>query len=85
MILVFVVLGGMKNIPGVMIATIVLYAMPELLRGFANYRMLLYAIILILVMLATNSGGSKRFFDRVLSKIKKKETVDSQSGGVSHE
>ena len=85
LILVFVVLGGMRNIPGVIISTVVLYAMPELLRGFANYRMLIYAIVLILVMLATNSSGAKQFFDKVLSKTKKKETADIQSGGVSNE
>ncbi|MGN1093010.1 MAG: branched-chain amino acid ABC transporter permease, partial [Monoglobaceae bacterium] len=84
LILVFVVLGGMKNIPGVMIATIVLYAMPELLRGFASYRMLIYAIVLILVMLATNSSGAKQFFEKIASKIKKGENTDVQNGGVSN-
>lgn len=84
LILVFVVLGGMKNIPGVMIATIVLYAMPELLRGFASYRMLIYAIVLILVMLATNSSGAKQFFEKISSRIKKGENTDVQNGGVSN-
>lgn len=55
LVLVFVVLGGMGNIPGSIIATTVLYMLPELLREFADYRMLLYAIILILVMLITNN------------------------------
>lgn len=85
LILVFVVLGGMKNIPGVMIATVILYAMPELLRGFANYRMLIYAIILILVMLATNSSGAKQFFDKIMSRFRKKERAEAQSGGGSDE
>lgn len=85
LILVFVVLGGMKNIPGVIISTVVLYAMPELLRGFANYRMLIYAIVLILVMLVTNSSGARQFLDKVLSITKKKKTDDIQNGGVSNE
>lgn len=85
LILVFVVLGGMKNIPGVIISTIVLYAMPELLRGFANYRMLIYAVILILVMLATNSSGAKQFFEKVISKIKKTEAAKVESGGACDE
>ncbi len=52
MILVFVVLGGMGNIRGSMIAAVVLTLLPELLRGVvSDYRMLIYAIILIVMML----------------------------------
>ena len=54
-ILVIVVLGGMGNISGSVIAAIVLQALPEALREFSDYRMLVYAIVLILVMLATNN------------------------------
>ncbi|MBR2527928.1 MAG: branched-chain amino acid ABC transporter permease [Blautia sp.] len=49
--LVFVVLGGIGNIRGSVIAAVVLTVLPELLRGMANYRMLIYSIILILMML----------------------------------
>ena len=55
LVLVFVVLGGLGNIWGSIIATVVLYILPEALRGFASYRMLIYAVVLILVMLATNN------------------------------
>lgn len=51
MILVFVVLGGIGNIRGSMIAAVVLTLLPELLRGLSNYRMLIYSIILIVMML----------------------------------
>jgi branched-chain amino acid transport system permease protein len=51
MILVFVVLGGIGNIRGSMIAAIVLTLLPELLRGLSDYRMLIYAIVLIVMML----------------------------------
>lgn len=51
MILVFVVLGGIGNIRGSMIAAVVLTLLPEMLRGLNNYRMLIYAIVLILMML----------------------------------
>lgn len=51
MLLVFVVLGGIGNIRGSIIAAIVLTALPELLRGLSDYRMLIYAVILILMML----------------------------------
>lgn len=51
MILVFGVLGGIGNIRGSMIAAVVLTLLPELLRGLNDYRMLLYAIVLIVMML----------------------------------
>ena len=60
LILVFVVLGGMGNIVGSIIATAVLYILPELLREFSDYRMLIYAVVLILVMLITNSERTKQ-------------------------
>ncbi len=51
MILVYVVLGGIGNIRGSVIAAAVLYVLPELLRGLSDYRMLIYSIILIAMML----------------------------------
>ncbi len=51
MILVFVVLGGIGNIRGSIISAVVLTLLPELLRGLSNYRMLIYAIVLIVMML----------------------------------
>ena len=68
-ILVIVVLGGMGSIPGSIIAAIVLQVLPEALRGLADYRMLLYAIVLILVMLGTNSPGAKAKIDAVKEKL----------------
>ena len=50
-ILVFVVLGGIGNIRGSMISAVVLTLLPELLRGVNNYRMLIYAVVLIAMML----------------------------------
>ena len=64
LILVFVVLGGMGNIRGSIIAAAALTVLPELLRQFADYRMLVYAIVLILVMIFTNNPAYKVFFAR---------------------
>ena len=50
-ILVFVVLGGIGNIRGSIIAAVILTLLPELLRGMKDYRMLIYAIVLIVMML----------------------------------
>nr|WP_326126794.1 branched-chain amino acid ABC transporter permease [uncultured Oscillibacter sp.] len=63
LVLVYVVLGGLGNIWGSIIAAAVLYILPEALRQFSDYRMLVYAIVLILVMLATNNPTIKTFLN----------------------
>ena len=72
LVLVFVVLGGLGSIRGSIIAAALLYILPEMLRSFniAEYRMLIYAIVLILVMLVTNNDKLKVLLGRVLPKRK---------------
>lgn len=70
-VLVIVVLGGMGSIRGTVIAAIILRALPELLREFSDYRMLVYAIVLILVMLAKNNPTAKQFFDNIGKKLRR--------------
>ena len=65
LILVFVVLGGLGNMLGSIVAAAALTILPEALRQFSDYRMLVYAIVLILVMLATNNPTLKSFFARL--------------------
>ncbi|MCR4947084.1 MAG: branched-chain amino acid ABC transporter permease [Lachnospiraceae bacterium] len=72
LILVFVVLGGIGNMTGTIIAAALLTMLPELLRKFADYRMLIYAIVLILVMIATNNEKIRSFI-RGIGKSAKKE------------
>lgn len=55
MILVFVVLGGIGNIRGSMIAAVVLTILPEKLRFLSDYRMLIYAIVLIVMMIINSA------------------------------
>ncbi len=55
-ILVMVVLGGMGSYTGSIISTIILTIVPELLRAFADYRMIVYSILLIVVMIYRPSG-----------------------------
>ena len=50
-ILLIVVLGGMGSIRGSVIAAIILKALPEVLRDFADYRMLVYSVLLIFIMI----------------------------------
>jgi len=66
LVLVFVVLGGLGRIWGSVVAAIVLYVLPEALREFADYRMLVYAVVLILVMLATNSPAIRGLLAKVI-------------------
>ena len=70
LILVFVVLGGMGSMRGSMIAAIVLTALPEIFRELNDYRMLFYAIILILMMLAKNNETLAQYIDRYMEKTK---------------
>ena len=65
LVLVFVVLGGIGNIRGSVIAAAALTLLPELLRSFSTYRMLVYAIVLIVVMLATNSPILKNLWAKI--------------------
>lgn len=58
MILVYVVLGGIGNMRGSVIAAVVLTLLPELLRGLSDYRMLIYSIILIAMMLYNWAPGA---------------------------
>ena len=64
LVLVFVVLGGLGNMLGSIVAAAALTILPEALRQFSDYRMLVYAIVLILVMLFTNNPMLKSFFSR---------------------
>ena len=66
LVLVFVVLGGLGNIWGSLVAAAALTILPEALRQFADFRMLIYAIVLIFVMLATNNPQAKAFFQKLL-------------------
>lgn len=76
-ILVIVVLGGMGNIKGSVIAAIILTVLPEMLRGASQYRMLIYAIVLIAMMLFNSSGIRTRLVESgklpKFPKFKKKE------------
>ena len=76
LILVFVVLGGLGNLWGSMVAAAALTILPEALRQFSDYRMLVYAIVLILVMLATNNPTLKNMLGRLKpSKKQEKEAA----------
>ncbi len=69
-ILVYVVLGGLGNMRGSVIAAIILTALPELLRGLNDYRMLIYAIVLIVMMLFNSSPKAIELRAVIMDKMK---------------
>ena len=82
MILVYVVLGGIGNFSGSVIATVVLTMLPEMLRGLSTYRMLIYSIVLIGLMLFNWAPGILKFREehglttkQIVDKFKKKKEV----------
>ena len=86
-ILVIVVLGGMGSVLGSIIAAILLQALPEALREFADYRMLAYSILLIVIMLLNASPKFAEMKGRwsigsllrlAGSKTKKKEAAEHE-------
>ena len=79
MILVFVVLGGIGNMRGSVIAAILLTLLPELLRGLADYRMLIYAIVLIFMMLFNWSPQFINFRKKMMAKIKKDKKAEKEA------
>lgn len=70
MILVYVVLGGIGNVRGSVIAAIILYLLPEKLRFLRDYRMLVYAIVLIVVMIINWNPTAKEYTNMAISKVK---------------
>ena len=77
LVLVFVVLGGLGNIWGSILAATVLTILPEALRGFDDYRMLIYAVVLILVMLATNNPQLKALLAKLIPHSRKGEEANA--------
>jgi branched-chain amino acid transport system permease protein len=67
-IVIMVVLGGMGSITGVVLAASILTIMPELFREFSQYRMPIYALALIIVMIVRPQGlfGIKELWDTQL-------------------
>ena len=88
LILVFVVLGGIGNLRGSVIAAAVLTVLPELLRSMNDYRMLIYAIVLIVVMIFNQSPEMIALRKRLTARFRKEDaegkgTKDKEKKGVA--
>ncbi len=87
LVLVFVVLGGMGNIRGGIISATLLTVLPEKLRFIGDYRMLIYAVILIAVMLISNNRSLMERIDALKNRMRGKRrarkapAVSAEGGG----
>lgn len=79
LILVYVVLGGLGNMTGTIVATTVLVVLPEILRFLQTYRMLIYSVVLIVIMILTNNQKIKASF------LQWKLRFSRRKGAKSHE
>lgn len=79
-ILNMVVLGGMGSIPGTAIGTVILTLAPELLRVVADYRLLFYGALLVILMIFRPNGllGDVRVYD-IKKRLGRKEVKSCQS------
>ncbi|HET6445081.1 MAG TPA: hypothetical protein VFI27_10940 [candidate division Zixibacteria bacterium] len=55
-VLVLIIVGGIGSLPGVVVGALVLVGLPELLREFSEYRLLIYGVLLIIMMLVRPEG-----------------------------
>ena len=79
LILVYVVLGGLGNMTGTIISTVVLVLLPEMLRGLQDYRMIIYSIILIVTMILSNNEKVLAFVSRVREKIRNRGVKEAEA------
>ena len=91
LILVFVVLGGMGNIRGGIISAALLTVLPEMLRFIGDFRMLIYAVVLIVVMIVSNNAAIQSRITELKARLRRRKddeaalSLDEQKGGATHE
>lgn len=93
-VLVFVVMGGLGNINGSVISAALLTILPEQLRFLNDYRMLIYAVVLILMMLVSNNAIIRNGLTQLKTVVFRRKgnlqqiveaTQSSEKGGTGHE
>lgn len=78
-ILVIVVMGGMGSIVGSIVSAVVITVLPEVLRGLSDYRMLIYAVVLIVMMVLNASPKFNEFKNSLRSKNKSRNLKGKES------
>lgn len=91
-ILVMVVLGGMGSMLGSILSATVLTILPEATRSFESYRMVVYSMVLILMMIFRPGGllGSydfsmSRIVDKIINKELFRKKTAAKQEGADHE
>ena len=64
------IVGGIGSLPGIIVGALVLVGLPELLREFTEYRLLIYGAVLIFMMLARPEG--------LIPRVRQTRTIDDQ-------
>ena len=77
MILVFVVLGGIGSVRGSLIAAVLLTVLPEKLRFLSNYRMLIYAIVLIVIMIFNSSPKVVEWRKQLMARLNRSKRIEA--------
>ncbi|MDD4856761.1 MAG: branched-chain amino acid ABC transporter permease [Candidatus Krumholzibacteria bacterium] len=79
-IVVMVVVGGMGNIAGVILAAALLTILPEALRAVAQYRMVIYALLLIIIMISRPQGlfGQRIDWGRIWRRLSKRPSPPAE-------
>lgn len=80
-VLVLILIGGLGSLPGVVIGALILVGLPELLREFAEYRLLMYGILMIVMMLAKPEGfWPSQIMKRELHIDEESEMLSAEAG-----
>lgn len=82
-ILSVVVLGGMGSIPGVIIGALIMMLLPEYMRSFSGYRMPVFGLLMVLMMVFRPSGLIQRVRDKYIYVPDPSERDDEKAEGVS--
>jgi branched-chain amino acid transport system permease protein len=82
-ILIMVILGGLGSIVGSVLGAILLTILPEALRGFAQYRMVIYSLLLIILMITRPQGllGKTDVFKKWRARLRGKRDGETPGTG----
>lgn len=84
-IVTFVVFGGLGSLTGSIFSSAILTALPEALREFANYRMVIYAVSLVILMLLRPQGlmGTKELSLKPVKKLFNKSKIRGEKDAAA--
>lgn len=82
-LIIIVIFGGLGSISGSVVGALVLVSLPEILRSFANWRLVIYGIAVVFIMIARPEGlmGGKEFNLRWLRNLFKKKNIKPTAEG----